>query len=123
MSFRSFIHRSQTHAKYGERNAGTRAAACGALRHLNTAGRRFTPAVGYTAGIEPKSVVTADFNNDGRLDLATANAGDDTSVYCSATATARSSRPSTSATGASPVSSRSATSTRRQARPGDGQRR
>src|SRR2546426_4965134 len=38
----------------------------------------FSPAVSYPAGANPQAVVTADFNGDGRLDLATANAGDNT---------------------------------------------
>lgn len=44
-------------------------------------GRRllsFTPAVNYPVGTDPQEVVTADFNNDGKLDLATANAGSNT---------------------------------------------
>src|SRR5829696_7724545 len=35
----------------------------------------FAPAVSYPVGTNPQAVVTADFNNDGKLDLATANAG------------------------------------------------
>src|SRR5688572_5186053 len=35
----------------------------------------FAPAVSYPTGTNPQAVVTADFNNDGKLDLATANAG------------------------------------------------
>ena len=38
----------------------------------------FTSAVSYPAGTNPQAVVTADFNNDGRFDLAAANAGDNT---------------------------------------------
>jgi len=34
----------------------------------------FAPAVNYAVGTQPQDVVTADFNNDGRLDLATGNA-------------------------------------------------
>src|SRR5215207_9253799 len=34
-----------------------------------------TPGLSYSVGTEPQAVVAADFNNDGRLDLATANAG------------------------------------------------
>ena len=34
-----------------------------------------TPALNYSVGTGPQAVVAADFNNDGRLDLATANAG------------------------------------------------
>src|SRR5262245_51615412 len=33
----------------------------------------FSPATSFPAGPNPRDVVTADFNNDGRLDLATAN--------------------------------------------------
>ena len=33
----------------------------------------FTPAVSYPAGTNPQEIVTADFNNDGRLDLVVAN--------------------------------------------------
>ena len=33
----------------------------------------FTPAVSYSAGTNPQEIVTADFNNDGRLDLVVAN--------------------------------------------------
>src|SRR5262245_20955746 len=35
----------------------------------------FSPAVNHTVGINPQDIVTADFNNDGRLDIATVNAG------------------------------------------------
>src|SRR6185436_3309691 len=38
----------------------------------------FVAPVDYAAGANPQAVLTADFNNDGRLDLATANAGDNT---------------------------------------------
>jgi hypothetical protein len=38
----------------------------------------FSPATSYSVGTGPNAVVTADFNNDGRLDLATANFDDDT---------------------------------------------
>jgi hypothetical protein len=33
----------------------------------------FTPAVSYPAGTNPQEIVTADFNNDGRIDLVVAN--------------------------------------------------
>jgi len=33
----------------------------------------FAPAIDYSVGLEPQDVVAADFNNDGTLDLATAN--------------------------------------------------
>jgi len=38
----------------------------------------FGPATSFPVGPNPQAVVTADFNNDGRLDLATANAGGNT---------------------------------------------
>src|SRR5262245_2835567 len=38
----------------------------------------FSPATSFPVGLKPQAVVTADFNNDGRLDLATANAGGNT---------------------------------------------
>src|SRR5262249_58706206 len=37
----------------------------------------FSPAVSYPAGTNPLAVVAADFNGDGRLDLAVANYLDD----------------------------------------------
>ena len=43
-------------------------------------GRRLlslSPAVNYSGGLNPQEIVTADFNNDGRLDLATLNPVDD----------------------------------------------
>src|SRR3954468_4919868 len=33
----------------------------------------FTPATSFPVGANPQAVVTADFNNDGKLDLATSN--------------------------------------------------
>ena len=33
----------------------------------------FTPATSFPIGADPQAVVTADFNNDGKLDLATSN--------------------------------------------------
>jgi hypothetical protein len=38
----------------------------------------FSPAVNYAVGLNPQAVVTADFNDDGRLDLATADANANT---------------------------------------------
>src|SRR5262249_50202922 len=38
----------------------------------------FSPATSFPVGPNPQAVVTADFNNDGRLDLATANAAGNT---------------------------------------------
>src|SRR5262245_50609292 len=38
----------------------------------------FGPATSFPVGPSPRAVVTADFNNDGHLDLATANTGGNT---------------------------------------------
>ena len=38
----------------------------------------FSPAVSYPVGVDPQAVVTGDFNGDGRLDLAVANASSNT---------------------------------------------
>jgi len=38
----------------------------------------FAPAVTLPVGLRPESVVTADLNGDGRLDLITSNTGDNT---------------------------------------------
>src|SRR5262249_27530572 len=38
----------------------------------------FSPPVSYSAGANPHALVTADFNHDGRLDLAVVNPGDST---------------------------------------------
>src|SRR5687767_11193908 len=56
-------------------------------RHISRAcyetleGRRllsFTPAASFSVGANTQAVVTADFNNDGKLDLATSNYDDAT---------------------------------------------
>jgi len=61
-----------------------------------------------TPGADPVSIVAADFNKDGRLDLAVANAGPDTvSVFLNTTTTATNitfSGPDTFATGVDPAS-------------------
>jgi hypothetical protein len=45
---------------------------------VGTGGGTFAPAVNYTTGNAPTGVVLADFNGDGKLDLATANDGANT---------------------------------------------
>ena len=78
MSFRSFFHRSQPHRKVRQANHGQ---AGRRPRFESFEDRRllsFTPGLSYSVGVEPQAVVAADFNNDGHLDLATANAGGNT---------------------------------------------
>src|SRR5262245_45285058 len=75
MSFRPFFHRSRRRrqARRAIQGHSTRR-----LRFETFEDRRMlslTPAVGYGVGSAPQAVVTADFNNDGHLDLAVANSG------------------------------------------------
>jgi hypothetical protein len=66
------------------KNRPTRAARCSSVfrPRLEPLDHRivpsFSPATAYAVGTGPQAVVSADFNGDGRLDLATANTGDDT---------------------------------------------
>jgi FG-GAP-like repeat len=64
----------------------------------------FSPAVSYAAGASPLAVVTADFNHDGRLDLATANAGDNTVSVLLGNGDGTFQPAQPSATGATPAS-------------------
>src|SRR5262245_31781338 len=76
MSSHSFYHRPLTHrmrrAKYGPtgRQASFETLEDRCLLSL-------TPALNCAVGSRPQAIVTADFNNDGRLDLATANRDSD----------------------------------------------
>src|SRR5687767_13127308 len=77
MLFRSFSNRLQTRRAARRMDHGR--AVCGP-RFETLEDRRmlsFTPAVSYAAGANPQAVVAADFNNDGRDDVAVANAGND----------------------------------------------
>src|SRR5262245_17592132 len=75
MSSRSSFPRSQPHHKSQRTSRGH---VSSRLRVEAFEDRRmlsFTPAVDYNVGTDPTAVVAADFNNDGRLDLVTANTG------------------------------------------------
>ena len=72
----SILNHLQTRRTSGQVNHGY---ATRRLRFESFEDRRmlsFTPASSFPVGAEPQAVVTADFNNDGRLDLATADSGD-----------------------------------------------
>jgi hypothetical protein len=73
MSLRSLFHRSRTrrNAQRANHVRKTRRSRFEALE--NRCLLSLTPAVGYSVGTDPQAIVAADFNNDGRLDLATAN--------------------------------------------------
>src|SRR5262245_14467560 len=64
----------------------------------------FTPAVSYPAGTNPQEIVTADFNNDGRLDLATCNIGGNNVSVLLGNGNGTFQAPRTSAAGDNPVS-------------------
>jgi Calx-beta domain/FG-GAP-like repeat len=84
MSFTSWLQnlRSALAPGRGQRHHGRRGSLRAATHRLNVEvlEDRLTPSfaapVGYAAGAAFEAVVTADFNGDGRLDLATANYGD-----------------------------------------------
>jgi hypothetical protein len=64
----------------------------------------FSPAAGYAAGTGPQDVVSADFNSDGRLDLAVANPGSDSVNVMLGNANGTFQAAQTSATSVSPRS-------------------
>jgi Calx-beta domain/FG-GAP-like repeat len=82
MLVRSWLDALKSHVTRQPTRRQRRAAGLGGRsRHLHVESledRRlmaFDTAVGYPAGNSPQAVITADFNNDGRLDVATANSG------------------------------------------------
>ena len=64
----------------------------------------FSPAVSYPAGTFPQAALTADFNDDGQLDLATVNVGDNTVSVLLGNADGTFQQAQNSATGAGPAS-------------------
>jgi Calx-beta domain/FG-GAP-like repeat len=64
----------------------------------------FLAPVNYDAGTNPYSIVTADFNGDGRLDLAAANCSDSTVTVRLGNGDGTFQAPQTSDTGANPLS-------------------
>ena len=86
MSFNSWLQnlRSALAPGRGQRDHGRRGSLRAATHRPNVevledrSMPSFLGPVSYDAGTIPLAVVTADFNGDGRLDLATANAGDNT---------------------------------------------
>src|SRR5439155_11023806 len=107
MWFRALFDSLKLHTGNGSRRRTLRRPA--ALRlQLETLEERTLPSfyapVSYAAGTNPQAVVTADFNNDGRLDLATANIGDNTVSVLLGNANGTFQLAQTTATGAGPVS-------------------
>ena len=85
----------------------------------------FSPAASFPVGANPQAVVTADFNNDGHLDLATANPATSTVSVLLGDGRAASAPPSTlPAHRRRPAASARGRrlQQRRQSRPGDGHR-
>src|SRR5262245_12390836 len=64
----------------------------------------FGPATSFAVGPAPVAVTTGDFNNDGRLDLVTANSGDNTVGVLLANGAGTFQTALASATGTRPVS-------------------
>src|SRR5262245_51552582 len=64
----------------------------------------FTPAASFPVGPNPQAVITADFDNDGKLDLATVNSGDNTVTVRLGDGHGGFGAANTSATGVTPVS-------------------
>lgn len=64
------------HRRHGALRAATHRPSLEALDDRLTPS--FSPAISFPVGTTPDAVAAADFNNDGRLDLATANFGDNT---------------------------------------------
>jgi hypothetical protein len=64
----------------------------------------FTPAVSYPADTNPQEIVSADFNNDGRLDLATCNSGGNNVSVLLGNGNGTFQAPKTSAAGDNPIS-------------------
>src|SRR5262245_29002652 len=75
MSFRSFFHRSQPHRKLRGANRGH----AGRRPRIEPLESRcllsLTPVASLNVGTSPQTIHAADFNNDGQVDLVTANSG------------------------------------------------
>jgi hypothetical protein len=110
MSFTSWLQNLRSALAPGRRHHGRRGSLRAATHRLNVEVLEdrcllsFSPVASFTVGINPQAVVTADFNGDGRLDLATANAGDNTVSVLLGNANGTFQPALTSATGAGPQS-------------------
>src|SRR3982750_787942 len=69
MSTGSGVHRSRLHGRRSQRSGAVGRARCEVLEDRRLLS--FSPATSFPVGANPQAVVTADFNNDGKLDLAT----------------------------------------------------
>jgi hypothetical protein len=71
MSLHRWLHNFRSPARRGSKRAPTHRPGLEVLEGRLTPS--FSPATSFPVGAGPQAVVAADFNNDGRLDLATAN--------------------------------------------------
>jgi FG-GAP repeat len=90
MSFTSWLQnlRSALAPSRGQRNHRRRGSLRAATQRLNLevledrSVPSFSPAVSYPTGANPAAVLTADFNGDGKLDLAVANMSSFSNTVC-----------------------------------------
>ena len=71
MSTASNLHRSRLRGRRSQQWGAVGGACWEVLEERRL--MSFAPAVNYAAGADPSEIISADFNNDGRLDLVVAN--------------------------------------------------
>src|SRR5215217_3934061 len=73
MATASNFHRSRLRGRRSQQSGAVGRACCEVLEHRRLLS--FSPATSFPVGTNPQDVVTADFNNDGQLDLAATGEG------------------------------------------------
>src|SRR3954468_11744868 len=76
MSTGSGVQHSRLRGRRSQQSGAVGRACCEVLEDRRLLS--FSPATSFPVGMNPQDVVTADFNNDGKLDLATSNYDDAT---------------------------------------------